>query len=197
MRKLVLQMQMSTDGYFAVDKPVDWQLWGWGERCNWDDDLKGDFNSIFASIDCILLSRKMIEGGYLDHWGAAAKRYPADKFYAFAQRVVDVPKVVLTQRLTRSRWDRTVIAGGPLEDEVRKLKNRPERSIIAFGGIGLASSLLAMDLVEELQLFINPVILGHGASIFERNRTKQLMLLQSKAYPCGMVVNRYQPRPAR
>jgi len=196
MRKLILQMQMSADGFFAADKAIDWQLWGWGERCNWDDRLKKDFNSIFASIDCILLSRKMAEGGYLDHWGAAAKRYPADKFYAFAQRVVDVDKVVPSQRLKRSRWDRAVIAGGPLEDEVRELKNRPGKSIIAFGGIGLASSLVAMNLVDELQLFINPFILGKGASIFDADHARPLALLQSTGYPCGMVVNRYQPQLA-
>lgn len=197
MRKLILQMQMSADGFFAAGGPVDWQLWGWGERCNWDDGLKEDFNSIFASIDCILLSRKMAEEGYLDHWGAAAKRYPAEKFYAFAQRVVDVEKVIPTQRLKRSRWDRTAIVGGPLDEEVRQLKKRPGQSIIAFGGIGLASSLVASNLVDELQLFVNPFILGDGASIFEADRAKPLMLLQSTAYPCGMVVNRYRPQPTR
>ncbi len=197
MRKLILQMQMSVDGFFAADRPVDWQLWGWGERCDWDDRLKDDFLSTMASIDCILLSRKMVEGGYLDHWGAAAKRYAADKFYAFAQRVIDVEKIVPTTRLKQSRWDRTVIARGALEDEVRELKDRPGQSIIAFGGIGLASSLLAMNLVDELQLFVNPFILGYGASIFDADHGKPLMLLQSTAYPCGMVVNRYQPQPAR
>jgi dihydrofolate reductase len=196
MRKLILQMQMSADGFFAADRPVDWQLWGWGESCGWDDGLKDDFNAIIASTDCILLSRKMAEEGYLEHWGAAAKRYATDKFYAFAQRVIDVEKIVPTKRLKRSRWDRTRVVNGALEDEVRELKNQPGQSIIAFGGIGLASSLVAMNLVDELQLFVNPFILGAGASIFDARRAKPLTLLQSKAYPCGMVVNRYQPQPA-
>jgi dihydrofolate reductase len=196
MRKLILQMQMSADGYFAAYEPVDWQLWGWGERCNWDEALKMEFNTILASIDCILLSRKMAEEGYLDHWGAAAKRYPAEQFYAFAQRVTDVEKVIPTKQLKRSRWERTSIAGGDLEDEVHKLKKRTGQDIIAFGGIGLASSLIAMNLVDELQLFINPFVLGDGASIFDADHPKSLKLLRSTAYACGMVVSCYQPRPA-
>jgi dihydrofolate reductase len=90
MRKLILQMQMSVDGCVAAANPgLDWQLWGWGDRWNWDDALKQYFNEVFESVDTILLSRKIIEEGYLDHWGRVARNHPADAHYAFAQTVVD------------------------------------------------------------------------------------------------------------
>jgi len=65
LRKLILQMQMSIDGYFASADGVAWQLWGWGPDWKWDMQLRADFNAILQSVDCIMLSRKMIEEGYL------------------------------------------------------------------------------------------------------------------------------------
>ena len=58
MRKLILQMQMSVDGYMSADTDVDWQAWDWGDRWTWDERLKRRFNAVFDTVDCILLSRK-------------------------------------------------------------------------------------------------------------------------------------------
>jgi hypothetical protein len=45
MSRLVVQMQMSADGYVeAADPAVQWQVWDWGQNWAWDDDLKRDFN---------------------------------------------------------------------------------------------------------------------------------------------------------
>jgi len=196
MRKLILQMQMSLDGYVAAASPaLDWQVWNWGEDWNWDDELKRDFNAVFESIDCILLGRKMVEEGYLDHWGRVAQNHPADPHYAFARKIVETNKVVLTSKLKASKWDRTEIVRGSMVDEVNALKRRPGRNIIAFGGVGFASSLVAAGLVDEFQFFVNPTAVGSGRSIFEDAHIEgpQLQLIGSASYDCGIVVNRYAP----
>ena len=87
MRKLILQMQASVDGFVASDAPHDWLLWNWGETNRWDAELKRDFNKVFATVDTILLSRKMVEEGYLGHWAGVAEAHPDDPYYAFARRV--------------------------------------------------------------------------------------------------------------
>ncbi|MER9602678.1 dihydrofolate reductase family protein [Mesorhizobium sp. M0243] len=92
MKKLVLQMQMSVDGFVGANEDHSWQLWEWGDESAWDGALKQDFNAVFAGVDTILLSRKMAQEGYLTHWGNAAKKFPRDPFYAFAQRIVDSPR---------------------------------------------------------------------------------------------------------
>ena len=58
MRNLILQMQVSADGYVgrAEDGP-GWQVWDWGPECPWDDPLKARFNALFRDIDTILLTR--------------------------------------------------------------------------------------------------------------------------------------------
>jgi len=191
MRKLILQMQMSVDGFVGANGDADWQVWGWGDDNRWDEELKRDFNAHFQSIDTILLSRKMAEEGYLSHWGNAAKRYPQDPFYAFAQRIVDVPKVVPTERLEKSRWERTVVRSGDLPREVGMLKAEEGGNVGVFGGAGFASALIAAGLVDELQLYINPAALGDGTRIFDQAGFRKLRLLGSKAYECGILVCRY------
>ncbi len=193
MRKLVLQMQMSVDGFVGAVSPHDWQLWGWGDDNRWDDKLKRDFNRFLATVDTVLLSRKMAEDGYLTHWSNAAKRYPADPFYAFAQRIVDIEKVVLSDRLAQSRWDRAVIGSGDLQKEVGSLKAGAGGAIATFGGARFAAALLEGDLVDEIQLYINPAALGSGIGLFGPSGFRRFRHLDSQAYTCGMVVSRYAP----
>jgi dihydrofolate reductase len=196
MRKLILQMQMSVDGYVGADGDgMEWQIWNFGDQWDWDAALKRDFNATFRSIDCILLSRKMIEQGYLNHWGGAAANHPADPDYAFARKIVDVEKVVLTNKSVSGRWERATIAGGDFVKAALALKRQKGENIIAFGGAGFASSLVAAGLVDEIQLYVNPATLGGGETIFRAswNEARKLKLLGSKAYSCGIVVNRYEP----
>lgn len=191
MRKLVLQMQMSVDGFVGTGGGQDWQLWGWGDHNRWDEELKRDFNAHFRSVDTILLSRKMAEEGYLSHWGDAAKKYPQDPFYAFAQRIIDLRKVVPSDRLNESRWERTEIRSGNLPREVNALKAEGGENIAVFGGAGFATSLIAAGLVDEFQFYINPAALGAGTRIFNQAGFSKLVLHGSKVYDCGIVVNRY------
>ena len=82
-------MQMSIDGLEAANDPkTKWQLWDWGPKCPWDMNLKDDFNAIFESVDAILLSRLMVNAGYIDHWTEMAQLYPENPLFKFATKVV-------------------------------------------------------------------------------------------------------------
>lgn len=193
MRKLILQMQTSVDGYVgrAGDGP-NWQVWDWGPKCPWDDQLKARFNALFRDIDTILLSRRILEGGYLDHWSQFAHDYSDNPDFAFAQRIVEARKIVFSKTLKDSKWPGVELARRPLADEVKALKAESGRDMIAFGGAGFASSLVANDLVDEYQFYVNPVTLREGLSIFkERGIDSELKLREGEAYASGIVVTRY------
>jgi dihydrofolate reductase len=194
MRKLILQMQVSVDGFVDGDTVGDWQMWDWGDNNGWDAALKREFNRHFAALDTILLSRKMAEEGYLTHWSNAAKRFPGDPFYAFAKRIVDAKKIVLTDKLKTSKWDRTVVRSGDLRHVVTALKKEKGKAIGVFGGAGFAGALISARLVDEYHFYINPVVLGSGVRIFDETTFGTLKLLQAKAYKCGMVVGKYATR---
>jgi dihydrofolate reductase len=194
MNKLILQMQMSVDGCMSSDTDIPWQVWDFSDRWTWDERLQRQFNAGFDTIGCILLSRKMAEEGYLDHWRRIASDHADDPRYAFARKIGQVRKVVLTDKLRASRWEGTELARGGLAEEVNALKREGGGDVICFGGVGFASALVAAGLVDEYQLFVNPAAVGAGRSIFAAQPDgMQLRLLQSTGYDCGVVVNRYAP----
>jgi dihydrofolate reductase len=79
-----------------------------------------------------------------------------------------------------------------LAEEVTGLKTGQGGDIIVFGGVGFASALVSAGLVDEFQFFVNPCALGTGHSIFGKPRKpRNLKLIRSDSYRCGMVVNRY------
>ena len=192
MRKLIVLMQTSADGFVGSDVPVPWQLWNYQEDWPWDAALRREFNDTLAAVDTILLSRLMVDD-YVAHWTRIAELYPAKPDFAFAKRVVDVEKVVLTDTSFTSRSERTRTVKGPLPSSMSALKETSGQDIITFGGVRLVCELLAAGLVDELRLYANPAALGSGESIFHRDGARELTLLGSRAYDCGIVVNRYAP----
>lgn len=196
MRKLLLQMQFSVDGFVGSFEHPGWQLWDWGPENPWDDDLKRDFNADFRTVDTILLSRKMAEGGYISHWSEIASQRAGDPSFDFARRIDEVEKVIPTNKLAQSHWERTNVVKGDLAQAVTTLKAQVGGTIIVFGGVGFAQALIDHGLVDELQLYINPAVLGSGIKLFTETSRPKLNLIGSKAYSCGIVVGRYQVVPS-
>jgi dihydrofolate reductase len=193
MGALTLQMQTTVDGYVAARRPdLSWQVWDWGPDWTWDEELKRRFNATFEHVDTVLLSRKMVEEGYIEHWTRTAAANPHDSLYAFARTIVELPKVVVTSQRIEPRWPRTRIATGGFVNEVTALKNTHAR-IICFGGASFASALVAQGLVDEYQFFINPTAIGAGLSIFTSAVDGlPLQLVSANAYDCGIVVNEFR-----
>jgi dihydrofolate reductase len=196
MRKLILQMQASVDGYVGrANEGPDWQVWDWGDKCPWDEKLKTAFNGFFEHADTILLSRKIVEGGYIKHWAEMAKKHPRTADFAFARRIMEIRKIVFSNKLKETKWPEAELAEQPLVEEVDALKSQKGKNIVAFGGAGFASSLIANDLVDEFQFYTNPIALHEGLSIFaERGIDQDLELTSARPYDCGVVVSTYVPR---
>jgi dihydrofolate reductase len=191
MKHLILQMQMSVDGFVsAADSTLSWELWDWGPHCPWDEALKRHFNETLAQVDTILLSSSMAKG-YIGHWTQMAKQRAGDPDYAFAQRIVAAQKRVISQSLAAINHPRASIGRGSLLDEVTALKQQTGSDIICFGGVSFAAGLLDAGVVDELQLYVNPYAVGDGRSIFSQARP--LQCIDATAYPCGIVVQRYRP----
>ena len=186
MRKVKLQMQLSMDGFVAgPNGEMDWMTWSWG------DDIKKYVNDLTEPVDTILLGGHMPEG-FIGHWKTVAEN-PADEGHAFGKKMYDTHKVVFTKRMTESKWENTVLAKGDISDEVNNLKNQQGSDIIAYGGANFVSNLIKYNLIDEYQLFINPVIVGNGMAIF-KNVTEKLSLKLVKATPfsCGIVALVYE-----
>jgi dihydrofolate reductase len=186
-RRLKLQVQMSVDGYIAgPNGEMDWMV-GW----NWDNKLKKYESELIEPVDTILLGRKTIDE-FISYWSNVMKK-PDDPDYQFAKKLIETPKVVFTKTLDRSEWINTDIATGDLTDEINKLKTQDGRDIIVYGGASFDSSLIKAGLIDEFLLFINPVAIGNGLSIFKDLKDNQKFnLIKSITFDCGIVLLDYE-----
>jgi dihydrofolate reductase len=107
--------------------------------------------------------------------------------------MIEVPKVVFTKTLNKSEWINTDLATGDLKDKINKLKSQTIKYIIVYGGASFDSSLIKENLIDEFYLFINPVDIGTGKTIFKgQNKFQKFRLIESMAFDCGTVLLHYE-----
>jgi dihydrofolate reductase len=189
MRKLKLQVQMSMDGCIAgPNNEMDWMVF-YG-----DEKLREYENRLHEPVDTILLGRKMTNE-FVSYWSGVMNK-PEDPEYAFAKKMIETPKIVFTKSLNKSEWINTEIATGDLKDEITKLKSQDRGGggdIIAYGGASFDSSLIKENLIDEFYLFINPVAIGNGKSIFkDLKEIRKFTFIESIAFDSGIVLLHYE-----
>lgn len=183
MRKLKLQMQITVDGFVAgPEGQLDWMTW------EMDEKLIAFINQLTDSSDTILLGRKMTEG-FVNYWEGVKPDSPE---YEFAQKMVNTPKVVFSRTVKSVNGRNVRVENRPLVEAVNELKGRGGKDIIVYGGASFVSSLIENRLIEELNLFVNPIAIGAGLRIF--GKRTPMTLKASTAYASGIVVNRYEPK---
>jgi dihydrofolate reductase len=190
LRKLKLHVQMSIDGCIAgPNGEMDWMV---GLL---DDKLIKYENELMESIDTILLGRKMTDV-FISYWSDVINK-PDDRWYAFAKKMIEIPKIVFTKTLNKSKWINTDIATGDLTDEIIKLKSRDGKDMIVYGGATFDSSLIKLGLIDEFLLFINPVVIGNGMTIFrDLNKIQKFNMINSIVFDSGIVLLHYEARKA-
>ena len=187
MRKLRLQMQLSLDAFVAGPKgEIDWMVW------DWDDELKKYVTEITEPVDVIILGRVLAQR-FIPTWASRIKDpQTAD---AFSHKMNDTAKIVFSKTIKSVEWENTVLAKSSLVEEINKLKKQPGKDIIAYGGGNFVSNLIKHGLIDEYHLFINPVALGNGMSIFKGLENKlNLKLIKAKSFDCGIALLFYQPK---
>lgn len=180
MRKLKLQMQMSLNGFVGgPNGELDWMTWDWSE------DIKTYVTDLTNSMDTIILGRKLAEG-FIPYW-ADVKATPDHPENEAGKTFTDTPKIVFCKTLNKSLWDNTTVVNGNLVEEVHKLKEQQGKDLIAYGGARFVSSLIKQDLIDEYHLFVNPVAIKEGLTIFDKiPDMKKLSLTDSKKFDCGI-----------
>ena len=197
MRKLKLQVQVSIDGYMAdADGRTNWMVWNWGRVWTWDSALREYHIALTTSVDCVLLSRKMAEEGFQQHWETMAED-PGDPQYAFASHIAGMRKVVFSETIGESPWKNAELARGDLAGAINRLKGEEGKDLIVYGGAAFASSLIAAGLIDEFYLFMNPATLGRGKALFTEESVGKLNLKLKccNSFDCGVAVLHYGLKP--
>jgi dihydrofolate reductase len=186
MRKLKLQVQMTIDGFVAgPDGKQDWAFMNGPDAAGSAKVLE-----LSDSCDTILLGRKMT-AEFIQYWESVVDSQPDNPMIDLAQRMVSMRKIVFSHTVTSMTGRNLEVENGDLATAVNALKQQPGKDIIVYGGAGFVSALISLDLIDEYYIFVNPVAIGTGLSIFKDR--KNLKLESSIAYKHGKVLNKYLP----
>ncbi len=186
MRKLVLFMHMSLDGY-ASDSNGGL---GW---IPYTEELQAYADEVGAEVGSPVYGRatyRLMEG----YWPTVlddpnASQHSRDH----ARWVQDVQKIVISRSMDKAEWNNTVLIKDNIEERIRALKDQPGKNLVIFGSPGAAKTLLRLGLIDECLLTICPVILGGGLSVFDGGgETIKLSLLSSRTLQSGIIAARYE-----
>jgi len=159
-----------------------------------DEALHQNANELFYDADTIVFGRvtyQLMESA----WPAIVQNPTGVKAVdEFAVLIDSIPKIVFSKTLKKVTWKNSTLATGNLEDEVVKLKSQPGKNIMV-GGPSIIRALMARDLLDELQLCLQPIVLGNGLRLFQNIKERiNLKLLKTKTLGSGVVILTYQPK---
>jgi len=186
MRKIILWMMVSIDGFFeGPDGDLEWH--------QVDDELHSYFNDELGAMGAFLDGRVTYE--MMAEFWPTADQDPAitGPMAEFSRIWRDMPKIVYSRTLQRAEWNTSISREVDVE-EIAALKAQPGGDM-TVGGADLAAEFARHDLIDEYRLFVNPIILGRGRPLFpDPEVSRPLRLVGTKAFGNGVVMLSYERR---
>jgi dihydrofolate reductase len=185
MRKLVLFMHLSLDGFAAGPN-------GELDFMSYDEELAQWADQLMKTVGSPVYGRKTYQL-MESYWPTVLKKPDAPKqSLAHAQWVENVPKIVFSRTLNEATWNNTRLIKENIAGEIEKLKQEPGKDLVIFGSPGLAADLMNLGLIDEYKFTVHPVIVGNGLSVFKNNHTKsKLKLIDTSTLKSGVVTLHY------
>lgn len=179
MRKLTASFYISLDG--VVDAPQEWHF------PMVDDAMMSDVAGALEESDTILLGRATYQ-----EWANFWPHQPASN--PMAEYFNSTPKLVVSTTLASAGWENSTLISTDVAAQVAAAKRQAGNNISITGSGTLVRSLLGHGLVDELRLMLHPIVVGRGKRLFrDGDDRSSLDLVDSKAYPSGVLNLTYQP----
>ena len=181
MRKLIAAINMTLDGFCDHTAGIA------------DDELHEHYNQLLGNADTILWGRttyQLMES----YWPAIVKNPTGNKPEdEFAVLIDNISKIVFSRTLKNVVWKNTKLKNEVNKEEVLELKQQPGKNILA-GSPSLIVALTQLDIIDEYQLCVQPIILGSGLPLFKNLKDRMnLQLLKTKPFGSGAVTLYYEP----
>jgi dihydrofolate reductase len=184
MGKIVISTNVSLDG--VVQDPDGKE--GFGRGGWFAESLGGDYDpwgKVF--LDEALASEALLLGRRSDEW--FAERWQA-RDGEWADRLNSMPKYVVSSTLEEARWSNATVVK---VDEVAGLKRELDGDIVVYASYQLARALIDADLVDEIRLFVFPIVVGAGERLFgETSGKKPLRLVDMTTVGEGLARVTYE-----
>lgn len=187
MRKLILRMSISIDGFIgSSEQKLDFAKSRSPEGAAWVAERMGQAGAH-------LLGRKAF-CEMAPFWPTASGD--------LAKSMNEIPKIVFSKKgfnpaevvAGANSWSEAKVITGDLATEILALKKQPGKILLAQGGIEFAQNLVQTGLVDEYWLATHPVAAGRGFNLFEKlDKPLYLKLIDTKTFPTGAMAHIYQP----
>jgi dihydrofolate reductase len=195
--KLTTITHVSLDGVMQGLGGADEDRSGGFERGGWaiplfDDEAGAFLDEVFARADAFLFGRKTYEifarSWGTGSWGANQGNNP------ISVALNTKPKYVASSTLTEPEWDDTTVLSDDVAAGVAELKAKPGRGLQGHGSGALIRWLMDHELVDEINLFTYPVVIGQGTRLFpDTGPDTALELIESQTTPGGVNIQVYRP----
>ena len=184
MRKLIAGINMTLDGFCNHEAGIA------------DDEIHQHYNELLRNADTILWGRityQLMES----YWPSIVKNPTGNKPEdEFAVLIDNISKIVFSRTLKNVDWKNTKLKKEVINEEVLELKqsrNGGSKNILV-GSPSLIVALTQLDLIDEYQLSVQPIVLGSGLPLFKNIKDRiNLKLLKTKTFGCGAVTLYYEP----
>jgi dihydrofolate reductase len=192
--KLTTTTFVSVDGVMQgiggpdEDRSGGFERGGWTTPL-WDSEAGTFLSDVYARADAFLFGRRTYEI-FAGSWGVMAD--PSINPIGLALNTK--PKYVASTTLTDPGWADTTVLSGDVAAAVHELKAKPGGELEVHGSGALIRWLLDNDLVDEINLFTFPVVVGQGTRLFpDTGADRALELVDSRATPRGVIIQVYRP----
>ena len=190
--KLTTTTHVSVDGVMQGLGGRDEDRRGGFERGGWalplfDNEAETFLNQVYQRADAFLFGRRTYEI-FAGYWEARADSGP------IAAALNTRPKYVASTTLTDPQWADTTVLSGDIAAAVGELKAKPAGELQVHGSGALVRWLLDNQLVDEINLFTYPVVVGQGTRLFpDTGPDIALDLVDSRATANGVTIQVYRP----
>ncbi len=182
MRKLIALERITLDGVFDAASMSKWDF-----PYHSESRMAVIAEGIHTS-DAYLLGRTTFEM-LAPGWSALKNNEEG-----IADKLNSMAKYVVSSTLEKAEWNNSTIIKANALQEISKLKQQLGQNILVHGSAKLVQSLLAADLVDELQLLVHPIVWGSGSRLFkDQAKSAKLELIELKSLDKGVLLLRYQP----
>ena len=189
--RLTTTAQVSVDGVMQGPGGRDEDERGIFERGGWahfDSEAGTAMDDIYRRADTFLFGRRTYES-FAGSWGTWDDPGNSPIWTALNTR----PKYVASTTLTEPRWANTTVLSGDVAAAIGELKAKPAGELQVHGSGALFRWLLDNHLVDEMNLFTFPVVVGQGMRLFpDTGPDAALELMESRSTPSGVIVQVYR-----
>jgi dihydrofolate reductase len=175
MRKIIESTLVSLDGVFG-----DPHIWA---TQYFDQEAEEYALELLSAADAMLMGRHTYE-----FFAAAFPHQTGD----YGARVNNIRKYVFSNTLKKTDWTHSSIITGDVVAEATKLKQQDGNDLVIYGHGLLGRTLLASHLLDELKLWIHPLLVGQGQLLFLEGEKARLKLLATRTLRTGVLVVSYQ-----